>query len=85
MPIYEYLSAAPEDKEASCFTCRTPFELRRPISRAGDLNCPLCKHPIVKLVSRTNIGKDDSFSSEKAKAAGFTVLNNAGDGVLEKE
>ena len=85
MPIYEYQSEHPEDRQASCYTCRSPFELRRSIARADDLRCPLCNHPIVRLVSRANIGQEEAYTTDKAKSAGFTVLNNAGDGVLEKE
>ena len=85
MPFYEYKSANPEDREKSCYTCRKPFELRRSIERAHDLVCPMCKNPLVKLISRVSQTTQEKFNSSKAKAAGFTVLNNVGDGVLEKE
>lgn len=85
MPFYEYKSAEPDNKEKSCYTCREPFELRRSIARAQELTCPLCKNPLVKLVSKVSHSKSDKFDGEKAKAAGFTVLRNVGDGVVEKE
>jgi len=55
------------------------------MSRSADLSCPICKNPLKKLISRVSTTKNDSFSSKKAKDAGFTVLNNIGDGVVEKE
>jgi len=85
MPIYEYQSEQPDNPELSCHVCRRPFELRRPMSRSADLSCPICKNPLKKLISRVSTTKNDSFSSKKAKDAGFTVLNNVGDGVVEKE
>jgi len=85
MPIYEYQSAEPENREKSCYICRSPFELRRSMDNARDLICPTCKNPLVKLISRVNHTKEEKFDSKKAKAAGFQVLNNLGDGVVEKE
>ncbi len=85
MPIYEYKSAEPESKDSSCYMCREPFELRRSLDRAQELKCPLCKNPLVKLVSKVSHTKKEGFSASEAKAAGFTLLNNLGDGVVEKE
>ena len=42
MPIYEYVSEAPEDPGHSCRICARGFELRRPIDRAPLAACPLC-------------------------------------------
>lgn len=85
MPFYEYKSAEPSNKEKSCYVCREAFELRRNMDRAQELVCPLCKNPLVKLVSKVSQVKSDKFDNQKAKAAGFTVLRNMGDGVVEKE
>ena len=84
MPIYEYIAEQPDDKTKSCFTCRKVFELRREMNRAKELNCPLCGHPIKKVPSRVNSSVSESYTDDKAKRAGFTVLNNAGHGKLEK-
>lgn len=83
MPIYEYLSEDPDDPDRSCYVCRKAFELRRPLSRGDLLECPMCRNGIVKLPSGYSIGKEQ-LSDSKAKAAGFTVLENKGDGILEK-
>lgn len=85
MPIYEYRSEEPEDPERSCRVCARGFELRRPIERAPLVACPLCKHPVRKVISRINtptITKPLSVSD--AKKAGFTVLERRDQGVYEK-
>ena len=85
MPIYEYLSEHPDDPERSCRVCRLGFELRRPVDRAPLQVCPLCKHPVKKVISRINtpvITKPLSITD--AKKAGFTILERRDQGVYEK-
>ena len=85
MPIYEYVAETPDDPEHSCRICARGFELRRPVDWVPLLVCPMCKHPVKKLVSRINtpsITKPMSVSD--AKQAGFTVLEKRDVGVYEK-
>lgn len=85
MPIYEYVSEAPDDPERSCRICRRGFELRRPVDREALTVCLICKHPIKKVISKINtprIAKPLSVSD--AKQAGFTVLEKRDQGVYEK-
>jgi len=85
MPIYEYVSEAPEDPEHSCRICSKGFELRRPVDRTALEVCPLCKHPVKKLISRVNspvVSKPMSVTD--AKKAGFTILQKRDQGVYEK-
>ncbi|MEI8039241.1 MAG: zinc ribbon domain-containing protein [Verrucomicrobiota bacterium] len=85
MPIYEYVSQAPDDPGLSCRVCARGFELRRPVDRAPLLVCPLCKRPVRKVVSRVStptITKPLSVSD--AKQAGFTILQRRDQGVYEK-
>lgn len=85
MPIYEYVSDAPDEPGRSCRICSRGFELRRPVDRPPLLVCPLCKHPVKKLLSRVHspvVTKPLSVSD--AKRAGFTVLEKRDQGVYEK-
>jgi putative FmdB family regulatory protein len=85
MPIYEYVSEAPEEPEHSCRICSKGFELRRPIDRAPLVVCPLCKNPVKKVISRVNspmVAKPLSVTD--AKKAGFTILQKRDEGVYEK-
>jgi predicted nucleic acid-binding Zn ribbon protein len=85
MPIYEYISEAPDDPEKSCRVCRRGFELRRPVEREALVKCLICKHPVRKMLSRVNsprVAKPMSVSD--AKKAGFTVLEKRDQGVYEK-
>lgn len=85
MPIYEYLSTEPEDPERSCRICAKGFELRRPIDRAPLEVCPLCKHPVRKVISQVSTPTiTKPFSPTDAKKAGFTVLQKRDEGVFEK-
>ncbi len=85
MPIYEYISEHPDDPANSCRICSKGFELRRPVDRAPLLACPLCRHPVKKLVSRVNSPKiAKPLSVTDAKKAGFTVLERRDQGVYEK-
>ncbi len=85
MPIYEYVSDAPEDPERSCRVCRRGFELRRPADRVALEKCLLCKHPVKKVISRVNTPRvAKPLSVTDAKKAGFTVLAKRDEGVYEK-
>ena len=85
MPIYEYQAEAPDDPESSCRICAKGFELRRPIDREPLIRCPICKHPVRKVISRVNTPKiTKPFSTSDAKKAGFTVLEKRQDGNYEK-
>lgn len=86
MPIYEYISEAPEDPSNSCRICSKGFELRRPVDREALEKCPLCKHPVKKLISSVNTPTiTKPFSVTDAKKAGFTVLEKRDEGVFEKQ
>lgn len=80
MPTYEY-----EITEGDCKVCGGCFELRRPISRPPLTQCPLCKKPVRKVISRVNTPKIlKPLSVSDAKSAGFTVLKRRDKGVYEK-
>lgn len=86
MPLYEYISKAPEDTARSCGICAKGFELRRPVDRAALEVCPLCKNPVKKLISKVNSPQvTKPFSVTDAKKAGFTVLEKRDEGVFEKQ
>jgi putative FmdB family regulatory protein len=85
MPIYEYVSEAADDPEHSCRICARGFELRRPVERPPLEVCPLCKHPVRKVISRINTPRIlKPLSVSDAKSAGFTVLERRDQGVYEK-
>ena len=85
MPIYEYVSQAPDQPGHSCRVCTRGFELRRPLDRAALQVCPLCKHPVRKIVSRIHTPTlTKPLSVSAAKQAGFTVLKRRDQGVYEK-
>jgi len=85
MPIYEYQSENPDDREHSCRICAKGFELQRPIGREALVKCPLCRHPVRKVVSRINTPRvSKPFSDSDAKAAGFHVLQKNSDGGYDK-
>ena len=86
MPLYEYISEAPEEPDSCCRVCSKGFELRRPVDRAALEVCPLCKNPVKKLISRVNSPQvTKPFSVTDAKKAGFTVLERRDEGVFEKQ
>jgi hypothetical protein len=85
MPIYEYVSEAPDDPERSCRVCRRGFELRRPSGREPLVKCLICKNPVRKVLSRVNSPRvSKPLSVTDAKKAGFTVLEKRDQGVYEK-
>ena len=85
MPIYEYQSEHPDDREKSCFVCSRGFELNRPLNREALEKCPTCGRPVRKLVSRVNAKKvARDCSDAEATAAGFHVFNKNCDGGYDK-
>jgi putative FmdB family regulatory protein len=82
MPIYEYIAV---NTEEGCRVCSRGFELRRPVTRPALENCPLCRRPVKKVISRINTPKiSKPLSVSDAKSAGFTVLQKRDQGVYEK-
>lgn len=82
MPTYSYTA---EDPEKGCPSCRRGFDLRRPMDRAPLTHCPLCKQPVVKLVTGFNTPKlTKPLSVSDAKSAGFTILEKRSDGNYER-
>jgi putative FmdB family regulatory protein len=85
MPIYEYQSEHPDDPGRSCRICASGFELRRPVDRPPLERCPLCRHPVRKVISRVHTPQLlKPLSVSAAKQAGFTVLERRDRGVYEK-
>jgi len=86
MPLYEYISAHPDDPKRSCRICGKGFELRRPVDREPLTVCPLCKNAVKKVISRVNSPRVvKPFSTTDAKKAGFTVLEKRDEGVYERQ
>lgn len=86
MPLYEYITKAAEDSDNCCRSCKLGFELRRPVERPPLENCPLCRNPVKKVISRVNTPKIlKPLSVSDAKKAGFTVLEKKEDGVYERQ
>lgn len=82
MPIYEYIAADPEN---CCRICARGFELQRPVDRAPLENCPMCRKPIRKVISRVSVPKITApLSVSAAKNAGFSILKRRDKGVYEK-
>lgn len=83
MPIYEYIAI---DVGKGCRICSRGFELRRPVTRPPLKQCPLCRTPLKKLVSKgINSPKiTKPLSASDAKKAGFTVLEKRDEGTYEK-
>ena len=85
MPLYEYKSKSAGEAGKSCRMCSKGFELRRPVDRAPLELCPLCKHPVKKVISLINTPTiTKPMSTIDAKNAGFTVLEKRIDGNYEK-
>lgn len=85
MPIYEYISEAPDDPERSCRMCRKGFELMRSADRAPLTHCMYCKNPVRKKISNVNVPRITApLSISDAKKAGFTVMQKRDEGVYEK-
>ena len=86
MPLYEYMSEHPDDRERCCRVCAKGFELRRPVDREPLTVCPLCKNPVKKVISKVNSPRVViPFSTVDAKKAGFTVLEKRDEGVYERQ
>ena len=83
MPIYQYKAA---EGHEGCRRCSQGFELFRPLSRPPLEQCPLCKTPVEKQISKVNTPKvAKPFSVSDAKSAGFTVLEKRDQGVYERQ
>jgi uncharacterized protein YbaR (Trm112 family) len=55
------------------------------VDRAPLFACPLCKHPLKKVISRINTPTiTKPMSIVDAKKAGFTILERRDQGVYEK-
>ena len=81
MPLYEY-----ELCDGQCKICGGKFTLNRPVSRPALTQCPLCRKPVRKLISRVNSPmKLKPLSITEAKSAGFTVLKRVGKGEYERQ
>ena len=82
MPIYEYITRNPKK---SCRICAKGFELMRPVDRPPLEDCPLCRNPVRKLVSRVHTPRlTKPLSVSDAKSKGFTILKRRDKGVYEK-
>jgi putative FmdB family regulatory protein len=80
MPIYEY-----ETSEGGCTMCGGRLTLRRPLNAPPLTQCPLCKKPVRKVISRVNTPKlTKPVSVTDAKKAGFTVLKRVTKGEYER-
>jgi len=81
MPFYEY-----ELCEGDCRMCGGKFTLRRPIHAKALTQCPACKKPVRKLISKVSSPmKLKPLSISDAKKAGFTVLKKSGKGEYERQ
>lgn len=82
MPIYEYKA---KDEKKSCIHCADGFEIIQSLSEDKLDKCPLCKAPVVKLISAPSLGASKTGFDERAKAAGFSKLKKLGKGEYEKQ
>jgi len=81
MPFYEY-----ELCEGDCKACGGKFTLRRPLSAKPLTQCPACRKPVRKLISKVNSPmKLKPLSISDAKKAGFTILKKTGKGEYERQ
>ena len=81
MPFYEY-----ELCEGDCKVCGGKFTLRRPINATPLVQCPACKKPVRKIISRVNSpAKLKPVSVTDAKKAGFTIYKKIGKGEYERQ
>jgi putative FmdB family regulatory protein len=81
MPFYEY-----ELCEGDCKVCGGNFTLRRPIDAKPLTQCPACKKPVRKLISKVSSPrKMKPLSISDAKKAGFTILKKTGKGEYERQ
>ncbi len=81
MPLYEY-----ELCSGDCAKCGGHFQLQRPIKRLALSECPLCRKPVRKVVSKFNTPKVTKPASiTDAKRAGFAVLKKVGKGEYERQ
>jgi putative FmdB family regulatory protein len=79
MPIYEYRHTGTIGD-----TCEEVFELFQKMSEDTLDKCPICGHPVEKLISRF-AGNVDKMAPSRLKELGFTKLVRRDKGVYEKE
>lgn len=79
MPIYEYRHT---DQRGD--TCEDTFEVFQKMSDDTLAVCPVCGHPVEKLLSRFS-GGVDKLAPSRLKELGFTKLVRRDKGVYEKE
>lgn len=81
MPLYEY-----ELCKGDCVVCGGRFTLRRPITAKPLIQCPACKKPVRRVITRFNTPKiTKPLSISDAKKAGFTVLKRVSKGEYERQ
>jgi len=81
VPLYEY-----EPCDGQCAKCGGHFQVNRPLDRPALAQCPLCKKPVRKVISKFNTPKlTKPASISDAKKAGFTVLKKVGKGEYERQ
>jgi putative FmdB family regulatory protein len=81
VPLYEY-----ELCSGKCGVCGGRFQVQRPIKRPALSECPLCKKPVRKVISKFNTPKVTKPASiSDAKRAGFAVLKKTGKGEYERQ
>lgn len=78
MPIYEYEHTAKVGKQ-----CDPIFEEMQAMSADALTLCPVCGHPVQRLISRST-GKVNKFANSNLKEKGFTKLVRKDKGVYEK-
>jgi putative FmdB family regulatory protein len=61
MPIYEYKAV----DGAHCRLCGSSFEVRQGINDTPLTRCPECGAEVMKLISRTFLRRQESFSEEE--------------------
>ena len=81
MPVYDYEAREPE---SSCSHCVHGFECKQSIRDAHLTQCPVCGHPIRRVITAPAIGRSKSTLDARAKSAGFTKLKRLGKGEYEK-
>ncbi len=75
MPVYEY-----EHERGTCSVGRI-FSLTQSIHDEPLTQCPVCEHPVKKIISIANISTPKS--NRELKDLGFTKLVRRDDGVYE--
>ncbi len=79
MPIYEYRHTNDVGE-----TCEHVFEVFQKMADDPLAQCPICDHPVERLISRVS-GTVDRMAPSRLKELGFTKLVRRDKGVYEKE